>query len=100
MNLTHALFFSIFNDEEQVLFNGDFARENFAGTGIRTHDLPTSIFFIATVTFLTGFSASSCKPYTAGPLLVASSLGDLVVAAIATISVTSKQTQNLYIQKE
>ena len=23
-----------YNDEKQVLFNGDFARENFAGTGI------------------------------------------------------------------
>ena len=55
---------------KQVLFNGDFARENFAGTGIRNRDLPTRVFFIAAVTFLTGFSASSCLPDTVGPLLV------------------------------
>ena len=79
---------------KQVLFNIDFWRENVA----EPTNLPTHIFFIAAGTFLTVLSASSCVPYMVGPLLVASTLGDLVAAAIATILVTSKQTQSLYIQ--
>ena len=74
----------VYNDEKQVLFNGDFVRENIDGTGTQTSDLPTNVFFIAAVTFLTGFLAYSYAP---GSLLVTSTLGDLVVAAIATISV-------------
>ena len=35
------------DDEQQVLFNRDFARENFAGTEIGTRNLPFSVFFIA-----------------------------------------------------
>ena len=98
-NVSLTINIHVYNDDEQqVLFNGDFARENFAGTGIRTRDLPTRVFFIAAVTFLTGFSASSCLPDTVGPLLVASALGDLVAAAIATVSVACKQPQSLYIQ--
>ena len=31
----------VYNAEKYIIFNGDFARENFASTGIRTH-----IFFI------------------------------------------------------
>ena len=83
---------------KQVLFNRDFTKENFAGTGIQTRNLPTRVFFIAAVTFLTGFLASSCLPDMVEPLLVASALGDLVAAAIGTVSVTSNQTQSLYIQ--
>ena len=74
----------VYNDEKQVLFNGDFVRENIDSTGIQTRDLPTNVFFIAAVTFLTGFVASFYVP---GPLLLTSTLGDLVAAAIATISV-------------
>ena len=69
---------------------------NFAATGIQTHDLPTRIFFIAAITFFTGFPASSCVPYTAR--LVASTMGDLVTAAIASDSATSYQTHSLHIQ--
>ena len=58
-----------YEDEQQVLCNGGFVRDNFAGTGIRTRDPLTRVFFIAAVTFLTGFSASSCVPDTVGPLL-------------------------------
>ena len=36
-----------YNDEKLLIFNGDFARENFAGTGIWACDLPTHVFFIA-----------------------------------------------------
>ena len=39
----------LYNDEKQEIFNVDFTRENFAGTGIRTRDLPTHVFFIADV---------------------------------------------------
>ena len=77
--------------KKQGLLNGDFQRENFASTGIWTHDLPTHVFFIAAGTFLAVFSGSSCIPDMDGPLLVASTLGDLVVAAIATILVASFQ---------
>ena len=63
-----------------------------------TRYLPTHVFFIAAGTFLTGFSASSCVPDMVRPSLVASTLGDLLAAAIAIISVTSKQAQSLYIQ--
>ena len=80
------------NDEKQVIFNRGIAREYFAGTGIQTHDLLTHVFFI------TGFSFSSSVSNTVRPLLVASALGVLVAAAIATVSVTCKQTQSLYIQ--
>ena len=86
------------DDEHQVLFNGDFARENFACTMIGTRDLPTQVFVSAAVTFLSGFSASYCIPDTAGPLLVACTLGDLVVTDIATVLVASKQTQRLSIR--
>ena len=89
----------VFNDDEkQVLFNGDFAKENFAGTNNWTRDLLTHVFFIVAGTFLTGFSPSSWVPYMVRLLLVASTLGDLVAAAIGTISVGCEQTQNLYIQ--
>ena len=47
----------VYNDEKQVLFNGDFVRENIDGTGIQPSNLPTNVFFIAAVTFLTGFLA-------------------------------------------
>ena len=86
-----CIYLHVYNDEKQVLFNGDFARENFASTGIH-------VFFIAVITFLRGFLASSCVPDTVEPLLVASTLGDLVAAAIATVLVASKQTHSLYIQ--
>ena len=46
MHITHIMHnLQLYNDE--VIFNGDFVRENFAGTGIRTLDLPTHVFFIA-----------------------------------------------------
>ena len=86
----------VYNDVKLVLFNGDFARENFAGTGIWTRDLLTHIFFIAAGTLLTGFLASSCVPDTVRPLLVAITLGELEAAAKATILIAIKQT--LYIQ--
>ena len=56
----------VYNGEKQVLFSKDFARNNFAGTGIRTRYLPTQVVFIAAVTFHTGFSASSCVPNMVG----------------------------------
>ena len=83
---------------KQVLFNEDFAREIFASTGIRTRNLLTRIFFNAASTFRMCFLASSCMPDTDEPLLVAITLEDLVMPAIATVSVASNQTQSLYIQ--
>ena len=45
------------------------------------------------------FNLLLCQPMF-GPFQVASTLGDLAAAAIATVSVASKQTQSLYILKE
>ena len=69
--------------------------KNFAGTGIQTHNLPTQSFFI----IATPYSLRPLLACMVGPQLVASTLGDLAVAAIATVSVNSNQTQSLYLQK-
>ena len=42
----------VFSDEKEVIFNGE---KTFTGTGIRTHDLSTQVFFIS-ITFLTRWS--------------------------------------------
>ena len=71
--------------------------KKFAGTGIRTHDLPRP----------SGSSSQPHPPYRLRPLLacmfglllVVNTLGDLAVAALAIVSVTSYRTQSLYIQR-
>ena len=45
----------VYNYEKQVIFNEDFARLNFADTGIQTHNLLTHAFFTAARTFHTHF---------------------------------------------
>ena len=49
--ISHMHYLHACNSEKRVIFNGRFARKNFAGTRIRTHDLPSRIFF--SCTFLT-----------------------------------------------
>ena len=68
-----------------------------AGTGIQTCDLLTC--GVLTLTLSTEFDLLLCQPMF-GPFQVASTLGDLAVVAIATVSVASKQTQSLCILKE
>ena len=69
--------------------------KNFAGTGIRPHNLPTQSFSIIARPYrLRLLLACMVRPQ-----LVASTLGDLAVVAIATVSVKSNQTQSLFIQK-
>ena len=85
----------VYNDEKQVLFNRDFGRENFAEPttfqpmSSSLQPAPSLQVFRPPPVYLT-WSGPYWYP--------ASTLGDLVAAAIATILVTSKQTQSLYIQ--
>ena len=72
-----------------------FSVKNFVEAGVRTCDLPTH-FFVAAVHSIKASSWSRMV----GTFLAASTLGDLTVAAIATVLVAGKHTQSLYILKD
>ena len=57
LNNLHA-----YNDENLLIFNGDFAKENFAGTRIQTRNLLTHVFFIPACTSLQVLKASTYLP--------------------------------------
>ncbi len=83
--------FHAYNDEKWVIFNGDVARENFTDTCIQTRDLPVHTFFIAAVPSLQVIGLLLVTQH-GRPLLVASTLGDLVASAKAIILIASNQT--------
>ena len=73
--------------EKQVILTWDFVTETLPAPGFEPQ--PSDPCFLhCRPTFLTGLGL---------PLLVTSTLGHLVAAAIATISIASIQTQSLYI---
>ena len=78
----------------------DFASKNLAGTVFWTHNLSTHAALDSVIQWLMcEFDLLLCQP-TFGPFRVASTLGDLAVAAKAAVSVASKQTQSQFILKE
>ena len=72
------------------VFNEDFAVKNIARAVIRTHDLRTLFFIIADAPSIKAYAWSWSRII--GPFQVASSLGGLAAAAIATVLVAGKQS--------
>ena len=66
----------------------------FAGTRIRTHNLPAQSFFIRAEPFSQALAPSGLH----SQVPISSYLGDLAVAARTTVSFISNQTQSVYIQ--
>ena len=71
-------------------FNEDFAVKNIASKVIRTHELRTRFFIIADAPSIKAYAWSWSRII--GPFQVASSLGGLAAAAIATVLVAGKQS--------
>ena len=82
----------------QVVFNGDFVGKNFAGTRIRTHDLPTWIFWDWVSAFLTAFSRLSDRSQVPQAGSHCPLEGHLVAAAGNLLQPEPELIQSVYIQ--